>query len=270
MKKVSHAYLPSRVFPGLLLALVAAVGPAVAAELEVDGWHHSYDEGIAAAKAENKPVLLDFTAEWCVWCRKMEEEVFTDATVISSLQDFVCIRVDTEADPRVALAFQVRSLPRIVVLNTFGEVTVDRTGYMPAEVFLEALADGRAAAHQELGANAARSVKPVETPRQIVDQAFADPQANREEVLLTLLSDPDPAVREEALERVKANKEASIPVLVAGLSHGYLGTRIASREALRALGIEPAPYDPWAAHSEREQAASEWKRRLNETPSGVD
>jgi thiol:disulfide interchange protein DsbD len=258
------------VFPGFLLALVAAVCVSASAEEEADGWRHSYDEGIAAAKAENKPVLLDFTAEWCVWCRKMEEDVFTDPSVIQSLEDFVCIRVDTEADPRVALAYQVRSLPRFVILNTFGEVTVDRTGYMPTEVFLEALTDGRAAAHQELGANAAPSVKPVETPAQVVEQAFADPQANREEVLLTLLSDPNPAVRAEVLERIKTNKEASIPVLLAGLSHGYLGTRIASREALRALGVEPAPYDPWAAHSEREQAASEWKRRLNDPPSGVD
>ncbi|GMV93372.1 MAG: hypothetical protein AMXMBFR82_31500 [Candidatus Hydrogenedentota bacterium] len=270
MKKVYRGYLrQSRSIARFFLACVLASGLAAVAE-DSDFWFDSYDEGIAAAQAADKPVLLDFTAEWCVWCRKMEEDVFSDPKVQAALEDFVCIRVDTEKDPRVAMAYQIRSLPRFVMLNIFGEVTVDRTGYMPVEVFLDALADGRAGARIKLEANAAPEVKPIETPSQVVDRAIAESVSDSEVVLLALLSDPDPSVRGEALDRILANKEESVPLLIQGLSNPYLGTRIASVEALRVLGVDLAPYDPWAMRSERDRAASEWQenwaQRAAESP----
>ena len=47
---------------------------------------------MAAAKAEGKPVLIDFTGFGCVNCRKMEAAVWTDPTVAEKLtKDFVLI-----------------------------------------------------------------------------------------------------------------------------------------------------------------------------------
>ena len=51
-----------------------------------------YEAGMAAAKAEGKPVLIDFTGFGCVNCRKMEAAVWTDPTVADKLtKDFVLI-----------------------------------------------------------------------------------------------------------------------------------------------------------------------------------
>ena len=51
-----------------------------------------YDEGMAAAKAQGKPVLIDFTGFGCVNCRKMEAAVWTDPEVADMLtDDFVLI-----------------------------------------------------------------------------------------------------------------------------------------------------------------------------------
>jgi thiol:disulfide interchange protein DsbD len=44
-----------------------------------------YEQGMAAAKAEGKPVLLDFTGFGCVNCRKMESDVWTDPQVADLL-----------------------------------------------------------------------------------------------------------------------------------------------------------------------------------------
>jgi thiol:disulfide interchange protein DsbD len=46
-----------------------------------------FDEGIAFAKANNKPILLDFTGWACVNCRKMEENVWSDPKVYQLLKD---------------------------------------------------------------------------------------------------------------------------------------------------------------------------------------
>ena len=51
-----------------------------------------YEQGMAAAKAEDKPVLIDFTGFGCVNCRKMEAAVWTDPQVADKLtRDFVLI-----------------------------------------------------------------------------------------------------------------------------------------------------------------------------------
>ena len=51
-----------------------------------------YEQGMAAARAEGKPVLIDFTGFGCVNCRKMEAAVWTDPRVAKMLtDDFVLI-----------------------------------------------------------------------------------------------------------------------------------------------------------------------------------
>ena len=51
-----------------------------------------YEQGMAAARAEGKPVLIDFTGFGCVNCRKMEAAVWTDPRVADRLtRDFVLI-----------------------------------------------------------------------------------------------------------------------------------------------------------------------------------
>lgn len=49
--------------------------------------YKDFDEGLAAAKSQNKPILLDFTGWACVNCRKMEEQVWSEPAVFDVMQD---------------------------------------------------------------------------------------------------------------------------------------------------------------------------------------
>lgn len=49
--------------------------------------YHDFDEGLAAAKQQNKPIFLDFTGHGCVNCRKMEENVWDKPGIIEHLRD---------------------------------------------------------------------------------------------------------------------------------------------------------------------------------------
>lgn len=52
--------------------------------------YFDYEQALAAAKKEGKPLLIDFTGHGCVNCRKMEENVWVDPAVLSRLKnDFV-------------------------------------------------------------------------------------------------------------------------------------------------------------------------------------
>ncbi|MCC6697907.1 MAG: thioredoxin family protein [Candidatus Hydrogenedentes bacterium] len=230
-------------------------------------WFNSYDEGIAAAKSEGKPVLIDFVAEWCVWCKKMDEDVYSNREIAQGLAEFVCVRVDVEKDPRVALAYDAGTLPRTIFLNTHGQIMVDRSGYLPLEVFQDALADARAGARTKLNANVAPVVKPIETPAQVVERALQEAVVQGKDGLLELLSHPDPAVRAEAEKRIASDSASAIPALVRGLSDTYLGTRIASLRMLATLGVTPVPFDPWASRETRLAAAAEWERWLAAQPA---
>ena len=58
----------------------------------VEAQYTDYETGMAAARAEGKPVLLDFTGYGCVNCRKMEAAVWTDGRVADRLKnDYVLI-----------------------------------------------------------------------------------------------------------------------------------------------------------------------------------
>lgn len=51
-----------------------------------------YDEALRIAKAENKPILIDFTGWACVNCRRMEEKIWVDPDVKAKMKnDFVVV-----------------------------------------------------------------------------------------------------------------------------------------------------------------------------------
>lgn len=83
---------------GAPLKAVSAFCPPITTQdfVVVDNTPHAqftdYDAGLAAAKAQGKPVLLDFTGHGCVNCRKMEQSVWSDQRVAKILkEDYILI-----------------------------------------------------------------------------------------------------------------------------------------------------------------------------------
>jgi thiol:disulfide interchange protein DsbD len=69
----------------------------------------SYEEGMAAAKAQGKPVLIDFTGFGCVNCRKMEADVWTDPEVADMLtKDYVLISLYVDDKTPLQEPFEVK------------------------------------------------------------------------------------------------------------------------------------------------------------------
>ncbi|TDK62600.1 protein-disulfide reductase DsbD [Sapientia aquatica] len=56
------------------------------------------DAALAKAKAQGKPVMLDFYADWCVSCKEMEKFTFTDARIKAKLDTLVLLQADVTAN----------------------------------------------------------------------------------------------------------------------------------------------------------------------------
>ncbi|OTG80981.1 thiol disulfide reductase thioredoxin [Acinetobacter sp. ANC 5054] len=65
------------------------------------------------------PVLVDLWAEWCGPCKMMAPHF---AQVAKSNPAVVFAKIDTEANPRLSSAFNVRSIPTLVLMNKTTEI----------------------------------------------------------------------------------------------------------------------------------------------------
>ena len=98
----------------------------------VEAHYHSYEEGMAAAKAQGKPVLIDFTGFGCVNCRKMEAAVWTDPTVADMLNNqYVLISLYVDDKTPLAEPVEVSLNGQQRTLRTVG----DKWSYLQAGKF---------------------------------------------------------------------------------------------------------------------------------------
>ncbi|MCC6795015.1 MAG: thioredoxin family protein [Candidatus Hydrogenedentes bacterium] len=242
----------TRVLPLFAFLALLSLGAKAAEGIP---WSTDYAASIEKAKAEGKPILIDFTAEWCGWCKRLDEEVYADASTVNALKDFVCVKVDVDKQQNVALAYNVQSMPRTIAINAHGEVVGDQTGYMPLGTFLEFIAGMENDLARETGGMRMLDVKaaavPVEVEKPIITDETPDDQ------IVTLLGDQNPEVRSEAL-RVVNEKTGKLRILVTGLASDYLGVRITALEALRKAGAADLKFDPWGAKSDRDAALPAW------------
>jgi len=218
-------------------------------------WSTDYKASVAKARQEARPVIIDFTAEWCGWCKRLDEEVYADNSVATALADYICLKIDVDKQPAIALAYNVQSMPRTIIINTHGEVVGDLNGYMPLGSFLEFLEGVKDDLNRQTGGTRAPEVLDATAPAVSSPKPAAELPADG---LIEMLGSPDPAARDEAARAI-AEKPDRARILVAALASDYLGTRIAAVEQLKNTGAPKIAFDPWARRTDREAALAAWK-----------
>lgn len=103
---------------------------AVSSDTDIQ-WHEWSNKTFALAAAQNKLVLLDISAQWCQFCKKMKAVTYQDPQVIKIINDnYIAIHADIEATADVQILYGSLGVPGTVILTSQRDEINKRLGYI--------------------------------------------------------------------------------------------------------------------------------------------
>jgi len=113
----------------------------------------TFDEALLRAESTGKFILIDIYAPWCGWCRRMQQEVYTNAALVSYVQDhFAYGRLNLDdaqtrhifkgqifTSQELGYALGAEGTPTTVFLTGDGEYITRCPGYWDLESFTKAV-----------------------------------------------------------------------------------------------------------------------------------
>lgn len=112
-------------FKGSFYGFLPAISPD-----RLPAWRTDYKAALAEARASGKPILVDFTADWCPPCRVMEREVWPDERLRQALKDNAIplkLDVDVESTNTLVQSRRIRSIPTVLLLDAEGNEVARRS-----------------------------------------------------------------------------------------------------------------------------------------------
>lgn len=108
------------------------------------GWDENYAQALSEAKQEKKDVLLNFTgSDWCIYCIKLDENVFSKADFLRLSKDNLKLveldfpqqktlsREVQQQNERLKSQFNVQGFPTIILVDSKGRERARWEGYNP-------------------------------------------------------------------------------------------------------------------------------------------
>jgi thioredoxin-like negative regulator of GroEL len=144
---VEHTIVENRMtFTRAILVWLVLTGTVRAAEA-AEGilWFKDLKKASEVAQKNNRPMFVDFWADWCAVCKVMDADVYTDPNVIKAFGDKVVgVRLHFDLQPDMARKFNVPALPFLVWTTSYGTPLAYHRGLLEAEelgMILDAMPD---------------------------------------------------------------------------------------------------------------------------------
>jgi thiol:disulfide interchange protein DsbD len=118
--------------------ILVAVYALVPSEKSTINWQH-YSDNIKLTEAD-KPVIIDFYADWCIPCKELDASTFSNPQVIKAAGAYLTLKADMtkSLSPDVEMLrnrFNILGVPTVLILNKKGDELKRITGYINADEF---------------------------------------------------------------------------------------------------------------------------------------
>ncbi|MFC2049111.1 thioredoxin family protein [Chlamydiota bacterium] len=117
-----------------------AQAPATVSQIK---WYTNYAQAVQDAAKNHKPILMFFTgSDWCGWCKKMQQEIFSSPDFVSQVgNSFVFVDIDfpmnqqlpadvAQQNTQLKQKYGVTGYPTVIILDA-NENFIAETGYRP-------------------------------------------------------------------------------------------------------------------------------------------
>jgi len=82
--------------------------------------------------------MLDFSTEWCTYCKQLDAVTWPDSRVQSWLKEHsIAVQLDADQEPELVRRYGIRGYPTIVFLNPDGSLAGKIVGFRPPEPFVK-------------------------------------------------------------------------------------------------------------------------------------
>lgn len=116
----------------LIIALLLSIVSCASLAASIS-WHRYSEAAFSLAKKENRLVLLFGKAAWCPWCRRMQNEVFTNGTVIGLINKYyIPVVVDIDNDAAIADSYHISGVPANIIMNSDYKIIDSKMGFVDA------------------------------------------------------------------------------------------------------------------------------------------
>ena len=185
-------------------------------------WSTDIESSLQQAASTGQPVLLEFTADWCMYCKRMEKTTFVDPRVVNFVnQNYVAVRIDADEHKQLVADLDIKGLPAILVVSPTLQIIERIPGFQTPEALLTKLSRNTNANQQQVAQNPATK-RPIQQPvvaRPASAVVSAQARPPKRELEFEPIETEPPMVQDAAEE---AAEEESQPEFAAVAGHATL------------------------------------------------
>lgn len=123
----SNPMIRNKKITGIIICTLSFYGiftTSMAPKQSSVSWKYNLEESLTLAKIENKPVMIDFYADWCTVCKELDALTYSDEDAGKALERFICIKVDIDAKTvdknKLIKEYNIPGLPLVVFIDSKG------------------------------------------------------------------------------------------------------------------------------------------------------
>jgi len=102
-----------------------------AAETASIRWHKTLQQATAVALKTNKPIMIEFWADWCEPCQVMEKDVYSDPNIAGLIEAAVVpLRLSFDNDKQLVRRYEVEAVPYLIFGDSYGTELLHHRGIL--------------------------------------------------------------------------------------------------------------------------------------------